>query len=94
MEDKLQQQALKRAKDKKRIQQIKNSYKEIEGSAALKDLLEHLDEESDNLMRDVKNRWTVVNGNLVPLDDGMVLSLLYKAAGLEMAREYIKNKLK
>jgi len=90
---KLQQLDKKRKDERKRVERLKAEYKKIENSPALIDLLKHLEEESETLMRTVKNRFTVVEGKVVPLDDGASLSLLYKSAGLDMAAQYIKGKL-
>ena len=92
-QDKLARQAKQREKAKKEIRQVKNAYKEWSKTNSYKDLDKWLESESASLMRDAKNRYSVIQGKLIPLDSGMVESLVYKSAGLDMARQYIKQKL-
>lgn len=91
--DKLKKLEEAKKKAIKEFKQVANDYKKWEKSISLTDMQNFMDTESEALMRVAKNKSMVVDGKAVPIDDGMVLSLLYKSAGIDIIRQYLKSKL-
>ncbi len=90
---KLNELKKKQAKALKQFNKVAGNYKEWANAISLKDLQKFMDTESEALMRVAKNKSMVVDGKPIPIDDGMVLSLLYKSAGIDIIRQYLKSKL-